>query len=255
MSTPYLTLTDDLDNVYTFPTSFWLRDISWSMVKSLKKLAYASGGQNVGDQSINPRSITIEGALRADTRASLETLERSFHNAIVKGGKLKVSDDTVSRYIDVRYPTVQMSYSGDYLLEKLISVTFEAEYPFWQDTIETDDINVMVGNGNFTVDNSGSDYIVLPIITIGADQAVDVPSVRLLNLTDGSMVFEYIDVNFLIGSSLVINSKEGTVELDSNDVMENVTEARFLRLQNAVNTFSYEGNACTITVTFRKVYF
>ena len=256
MSTvPYLTLTSDGGTVYNFSGSFWIIDNEWTKTSSIKNIAYAHGGRNVADNFLQARTITIEGLLYADSIALLETAERLLVKAILRGGKLTVSDDTVSRYIDVRYG----SKSGTYILEgnryaKPYTITFIAEYPFWQDSTETTDTQVLAGNGTFTVDNSGSDEIVLPIIEIIADQAADLPGIRIKNKTDGNMVFEYIDASFLAGAALIIDSSLGTVKLNNNDAMEYVTIANFLRLQPEINTFAYEGNACTINVKFRKVY-
>ena len=87
-----------------------------------------------------------------------------------------------------------------------------------------------------------------------ADQAADVPSVSLKNLSDGGMLLGYNDPYFVIGDTLVIDCGEGTVKRNGNDTIAYLTTARFLRLQPGVNTFRYEGANCTVRVKFRKVY-
>jgi hypothetical protein len=109
-----LTLTDATGAVYTFPLSFYLKGHDWGVRTNVGQMAYARGGRDVGDGYLNSRVITIEGALRGDSLAALETAERALKLAILKGGKLSVTDDTVSRYITVKSPVGSESYMGDY---------------------------------------------------------------------------------------------------------------------------------------------
>jgi len=256
LSTPYLQLTDFEDNVYTFPPEFWLEDMDWQISSNVKNLSYVAGGKNVSDSYLQSRTIVVAtDGLMADTLAALETKTRALQKALMAGGYLTVSDDTVSRYIQVKNANVSSSYQGTHRLEKPFSISFIVEYPFWEDSAETEDSNVMSGGAEtFTVDNSGSDFVVLPIIKIAADQASDLPSIKLQNVSDGGMTMEYTDEFFSIGDELIIDSKEGTVKRNGNNTIEYFYPARFLRLQNKENTLSYEGNACTITVAYRRVY-
>lgn len=254
MAVPYLYIEDTDGNVYNFPLEFWIYDDPLNHTRNIKNIAFSSGGKNVADGYQETRTISLQGALRADTLSELETIERNFNQAVLKGGYLYVSDDVVSRFIQVSNPQISRQYIGDYRLEKNITIDFLAEYPFWEDAALTQVSNTMTGDGTFTVDNTGSDFLVLPIIEFHADQSADVSSVRLRNLSDGGMSFTYIDSNFQNGDILIFDSFNGTVRLNNNDTIANMTEPRFLRLQNVVNTFSYEGNAVTIIVKFRKVY-
>ncbi len=255
MAVPYLTLTSDGGDVYNFPASFWYVANDWAKTSDIRNIAYADGGRNVGDNFLRARTITIEGVLYADSLTALETAERALINATLKGGTLTVSDDTVSRYIDVRFATSAETYIQEgNRFSKPKNITMIATYPLWEDSSLITDVNVLAGNGSFTVDNSGSDRLVLPVIEFVADQGSDLPSVQLRNQSDGLMEFEYVDASFIAGATLTVDSAAGTVKLNNSDTIENVTEARFLRLQNVNNTFLYEGNACTINVKFRKVY-
>lgn len=250
----YLRLIDNSNNIYNFPPDFWLKDLDWKTTQSIKNIAFAAGGRDISDGYLEARPILIEGALRADTLAELETKLRAFQRAVLVGGKLYVTDDTVSRYLTVKNPIVKEQYSGDYRHEIPLTISYVCEYPFWEDATETESVNVLTGIGSFNVNNSGSDFLLNPIIEIAADQGVDLPSVKLTNTSDGGMSFEYNDPNFMAGDTVEINCKEGTVKRNSNSTIEYFSPAKFLRLQNVINTFNYEGNACTITIKFRKVY-
>lgn len=247
----YLSLVDENNNTYDFPFDFWITDDDFTLSSNIKNIAFGSGGRNTADNFPEARSITIEGAVRADTLAELETKKRALYNACLKGGKLYVSDDTVTRYITVSNAAFSSSYQGDYRLEKPITIDFVCEYPFWQDDTETE---AVLAGGTVTIDNSGSDFILLPIITINANQGFDLPSVTVTNESDGNMTFTYNDPNFVIGDILEVDSIDGTVKKNNNNVIVYYSPASFLRLINDTNIITYSGNDATVTVKYRKVY-
>lgn len=247
----YLYLIDSNGNTYNFPYDFWISDDDFALSSNIKNIAFGAGGRNTADNFPIARSITIEGALRADTLAELETKKRAFYKAVLKGGQLYVSDDTVTRYITVSNANISSSYQGDYRLEKPCTIDFICEYPFWEDATET---TATFSNSTLTIDNSGSDFILLPTIEITADQGFDIPSLSITNTTDGSMVFSYTDPGFVQGDVLIINSKDGTVKKNNNDAIEYYSPAVFLRLIAASNIFQYSGNDATIKIKYRKVY-
>lgn len=249
-----LTLTDSNDNVYTFPEDFWLEDESVASTQNIINRTYASGGKNVADGFLQARQITITGALRADTLSSLEIKRRAFMKAILKGGKLELSDDPVDRYILVEAPQFTIP-QGDYRNEIPISILFVAEDPFWVDSSLTIVEQIVSDGDTIDVDNSGSDFIVLPTIEIENDQGSNNPGIKVINESDGKMSFIYNDNNFLDGDLVIINCEEGTVKRNNNNTISNlVSPARFLRLQPVINTFSYEGADATIRFKFRKNY-
>jgi phage-related protein len=164
----------------------------------------------------------------------------------------------VSRTIEVRHgqQTPEWKYyntdpGGGFC--KTIKISFECEFPYWEDTAFTDDSNVMAGDGAFATDCTGSDDIVLPIITITA--TADCPSIKITNLDDGGMYFEYNNPQFVAGSVLIIDSAMGTITLNGNDARSYIMPgSAFLRLQPMNNNFYYLGAACTIVVSLKKVY-
>ncbi len=100
----------------------------------------------------------------------------------------------------------------------------------------------------------GADHVVMPVVTVSADQGVNVPGVLLRNLSDGGSVFEYNNPLFTAGSVLTIDSAAGEIRLNGNLAMEYFVRGQFPRLQPGVNLIEYEGGAATVTYTFRKVY-
>ena len=255
MATPFLRLIDTENNVYNFPPSIWIYDISYSVTSKVVNTAFSPGGKNIADGFLQPRTVTLSGALRADTLQALDILERAFHKAILAGGQLYLSDDYVSKFFEVSSPDVKMQKTGGYRLEIPVAVSFIAEYPLWQSATLYESTDVLSSGDTLTIDNSASDIFSYPVITIEADQGADIPSVLLRNTGDGGMTFVYQDPNFKQGDSLVIDTRAGTVKRNGNSTIEYVTQARFLRLQNHdSNILYYEGADCTITVEYRGVF-
>jgi len=255
LSIPYLSIIDEDSNTYNFESDFWIRGIGWQTSRNVNNKSFAAGGKDISDSFLQARTVEIEGSLRADSLAALETKVRNLQKACLKGGSLYVSDDMVSRYLTVSNAQIDELYTGNYRMEKGLNISFLVEYPFWQSNTLTEDANIISSAPEtFYVDNSDSDFLVFPIITIEADQGSDVPNIKLQNKTDGGMILEYDDPLFVIGSTVVINCFNGTVQRDNANSIENLTTAKFLRLQNANNTIEYTGNDCTITYSWRKIY-
>jgi phage-related protein len=248
-----LKLTDINSNVYNFPEDFWISDDPADTNKNVANAAYAAGGKNIADGFLNSRIITIGGQIRGDTQAEYETNYREFIQAILKGGQLTKSNDVVSRYINVICPDLS---TGEEMGQqyKEVTVNFLCEYPFWEDTVQTSEENIVSGNDTLSIDNTGSDFLVFPIIEVEADQGADIPSVMMTQNSDGGMVFNYNNPGFAIGDLLVIDCEKGTVTLNNGSTIEYFNPARFFRLQPGVNTILFEGAACTIRFKFRKVY-
>jgi hypothetical protein len=249
-----LQLTDDNGNIYYFDDCFFIDEDAIDARSALVDRAYANGGIETADGMSSGRKITINGKLARDDQDDFETAMRQLVVACRKGGLLSIANDTVSRSIDVRNAKIKSEWIR-YPLARDIQIDFIAAFPYWQDTTYTDDTEVVAGDDTLTVDASDSDHIMMPIITIDADQAADVTAIRIKNLDDGGVVFEYQNPLFVVGSQLIIDSETGYITMNGNDAREFIIEgSAFLRLQPMENNLEYEGSACTITVSFRRLY-
>jgi len=254
MATPYLILTDSLGTPYSFPASLFLADDSSQMRSSIQDLVYAHGGKQVADGFVAPRKVSITGDFYADSGVAFETAWRALVKAIFKGGKLTIFSDTVPRYIEVANPAIDSEWEH-WPNFKRLTITFNAAFPFWVDETELNPHDHMAGAGNMSpLDLTASEHIVLPTIEIAADQGANLPSIRLTNPNDSGKTLRYDNPAFLIGSTLIINAGDGTIKLNGNDAIEYFVSGAFLRLQPKVNTIAYVGNACTITVKYRRLY-
>lgn len=252
----YLILIDDDDNEYNFSREMGIKSMPLSLNRSYEHRTDSAGGVDIADGKPKERVISIEGFLRAEdgTIESFEPLDRALKKACLKGGKLYYSDDPVPRYLEVKLADIDES-TVDYRAERQYNITFNAEVPFWQDETETVGVNVMTGNGTFTIDFSGSDYLFVPEIKIEANRGSNLPSIILQNNSDSNKNFTYTNAAFTVGKTFIINGRTGIVTLEgTDDFAHMVVPWQYLRLLNKSNTFAYTGNACTITVTYRKLY-
>jgi phage-related protein len=245
-------ITDDNGNIYNFPPSVFLKSQKISVNSSIQKLLYAHGGREIADGYIQARQIMIEGTLYADSMALFEIAKRALVQAILKGGKLSISNDTVPRYISIRL--IDYDPDMEYQTFDNVSISFIAEFPFWEDVTEISSPHIVTGNTSFVIDTTGSDDLILPTIEVEADQGVDVPSIKMYNYNDGGLAFEYNDPAMLASDIVVFDSKLGTVRKNGNDGMIYFNPPYFLRLQPGANTIYFEGAACTIRIKYRKVY-
>jgi hypothetical protein len=252
-----LTLEDQNGNTYTFDGSFKIDNESFNLNNVMQKIAYFPGSNNTGDKFLTDRVMTISGSIQEDTVAAGEAAYSAFKIALLKGGKLRKSGDIVSRYCNVVCadvnPGFEMTMTGGGYFREGISANLLLEFPFWEDESETTDATTVTGNDELSVDTTGTEEILYPIIEIEADQSVDLPGIMLYNKSDGGMQLIYNNPGFVQGDILIIDCKEGTVKLNSNLSFEYFTGA-FLRLQRGINLIDYEGSAATIRVKYRKVY-
>jgi hypothetical protein len=252
---PVLTLIDDEGESFIFPKDFWLKDFDLNVNVNVVNYTYAAGGKNTADGYPQVRRITISGLLWAPTLAELETKRRAVFRACLKGGKLQKSDDTVSRYITVRF--ADFSYSqGNWRNSERLSIVFTAEFPFWVDSSLTVFENVYTNTfNNFTIDVSDSDFIMLPLIEVENTEGLDNPRFYLQNNSDGGTKFYYEDTGFLAGDLLEIDSSLGTVKKNSNNAIEYAVQPWFIRLLPQENNITFFiGDECTLRIKYRKVY-
>jgi hypothetical protein len=253
---PYFILTDSNSNTYDFNNNFIITSKTVNASIQVLEDAYAAGGKNIADGFPRSTVITIAGGIYEDSIANFETADRALKQACLKGGQLSLSGDSVSRYLDVIFAGITETFlrENEHLDQRHrnYNIKFRVENPFWQDSSETTDDNVLAGNDTVSISNGG-DYMVKPLITIDADQSVDIPTVTITNTTDGSMLFTYNDPNFVSGNSVEIDCSEGTVERNGGDSSDYFA-GNFLRLLAGTNSIDYEGAACTLTFTFRKIY-
>ncbi len=247
-----LILTDLESNVYNFDQSFWIRSDPVQTNKNIMNLMYTAGGKNTSDGFPVARVITISGILMGDTPTIFESRKRDFVQACLTGGWLTKSDDEVSRRIWIETPDFNWQEIATEKYQE-VEVIFVAPYTYWEDSSLVSDDNIVAGNDTLTINATGSDDEMKPIIQVEADQGSDVHDILFRNDTYGGIEFEYNNPSFDVGDTLIINCSTGEITRNGGSEPE-YFDGAFLRLLGRSNTIQYEGNACTITFEYRKVY-
>jgi len=246
----YLILEDYDGNAYNFPPQFWIRSDGWTSRSNTQANVYYPGRSEYGDGLPDSRNLSISGILYSDSEANMETAKRSLEKACRKGGSLSISDDVVSRFLEVD-KTLNFDFSYiKYPIIAQVNISFDVLFPYWQAVTESSDINVMSGSGTISVTNNGDDTV---LTRVQIDNAADNASLSLVNLSFGSASTDYTDVGFLNGDQLIIDAENGTVKKNGLDVIENF-DPPWLRLVPDVNTINYVGSAATVTIYYRELY-
>lgn len=247
-----LRLTDRNGDTYDFPDNFFVSEEAIVARTSIQDIMFAHGGVDTGDGMAQARVISITGIVAAYSAAAFETAKRALVKACNTGGLLSVIGDVVSRSISVRVSKRDPNWHR-FLAAQTITIDFICEFPYWEDTAFTDSSHTLAGDDDFTVDASGSDDIMMPVITITG--SVDLPSIKLTNFDDGGMYIEYNNPELYAGDVLEIDSSTGEITVNGNDARSYLAQgSAYLRLQSMVNNLRYEGGAADITVSFKKVY-
>lgn len=249
-----LRLTNANDETYDLPLDFWIDSSPVSLNSNISHRSFAAGGRQLADGFPLTRVITISGNIRADSTAEMETKKREISVAVLEAVKLSIIEDEVSRYIEVSTSNIEIDQEQGGKFQE-VNIIFQALNTFWEDETESVDTSILAGDDSFEVDTGDTDFIIFPRIEIEADQSADIPSVKLTNISDGGTSLTYNNENFLDGSTVIIDSDKGTVKLNNGDTIDKlVVPSAFIRLQREVNSFEYEGAACTINVYFRRRY-
>lgn len=252
----FLKLEDSNGTNYDFSNNFWIEPYTLTKNSSIQNIAYSESGRETADKFPKHGLIKIKGTLQGDTAAFFETYKNNLIEACLKGGKLRINDDIIDRYLEIAWANFTFGIlEGDANTGHLqeIEIDFVCEKLIWQDYVLNESENILAGNGDFTVTVTGTNWAIKPIIEIAADQGADLTGILLRNQGDGNTEIIYNDEFFISGSTLIIDCEYGTVSMNNNDGLPNFT-GFFIKLQPGENIFSYEGNACTITVKYRRQY-
>lgn len=248
----HLLIEDDDGIFYEVPESFHVEITPFSINRSYEHRTDSPGAEDIGDGQPRERIINITGWLAYDTIEELIDKDREIQQAFLKGGKIYYST-IMTQYLEVRLNDNQPE-QGQVENHKLYSLTGTAKNPFWQDTTLDAQAEVMAGSGSFNVDFSGSAWEYRPEIKIQSNQGASLPTLTLTNNTTGES-FTYTNAAFTTGKTLIVDGRLGIVTLEGSDSHNKMVKPwTHIRLWNKVNSFSYTGNACTITISRRKQY-
>lgn len=123
--------------------------------------------------------------------------------------------------------------------------------PFWYADAVGQVHADLAGAGSIAVDTGDlATWWMPPIITLTAPAGESVPSLTLVNETDGGVGLTYSDPAFADGAVVVIDCERGTVRRDGVDSIRYLG-GRPLRLLPGENTLSCTG-ACAVSIQWRE---
>ncbi|MBP2653357.1 MAG: hypothetical protein H6Q73_926 [Firmicutes bacterium] len=239
-------MADLLDIEYALPKYAVMTAADLSQRVDATSKMFQHGGILTADGKVDYREIEITVEIDQTTTANyfavVDLLKRYLAQADYK---LYITGD---RYINIsNLSSISETFvDGWYLKKSELTITLLALDPFWYTGTATSTTTITATGQSFTVTNSGS--IDTPIeITITATDACT--SITLVNSSDNSRTLSYINADFTAGKVLVINSTDGTVELNGDNTINYLT-GTFMHLVPGDNIFTYTGGACTIKIDY-----
>ena len=133
-----------------------------------------------------------------------------------------------------------------------VRLTWLLADPFWYSDAVGQVHADLAGAGSIAVDTGDlATWWMPPILTLTAPAGESVPSLTLVNETDGGVGLTYSDPALSDGATVVIDCERGTVTRDGTDSIRYLG-GRPLRLLPGENTLSYLGAACGVTIQWRE---
>jgi len=242
-----LKIIKDADS-WQLPSEFHLTNLDFRRRLKISPKAHADGAADISDQKIEPRYLSLEGLLSAENDSEYDNkwneliLKISQKDFYLRDGDWQI---LIHRTRDVKQ-------SFDPGLRKRLSeieIEFVALDPFWyHKDLSYEEQSCSSPPTEFTVTNDGN-YMVYPVIKITAN--ANNPSMSVKNKSDNNILFSYSDGGFTTGKQLIVNCKEGIVQLDEVDTIR-YFDGQFLKLLAGNNTIEYDGAAATIRFEWHK---
>jgi len=220
---------------WDLPGNFHLVDVGFQRRMDLVAKAFSDGGADRGDDMIDIRELSLEGQLFADTDSQYDNKwDELVIKLTQKDFYLEDGDWRIliawARILGQTFPRGLRKRLGEIEIELIVLD------PFWYyKNLSSKGENCPTPPTQFVVLNGGS-CAVYPIIKIIANASN--PDMTVKNITDGDVLFSYQDNGFTIGKELVVDCKEGTVELDGTNTIR-YFNGQFVRLLPGNNTIEY----------------
>lgn len=241
-------------DTYTLPTYVRLKGLAIATRNKDYQRTMQHGSVEAGDNTVDARSVELEilliGTSATDHDTQMETLMKYLYR---KDQKLFYGP-RADRYINIsRLDKTKHEYVDGYAYTRSkINVTLKALDPFIYTTAPATSTKAITTTPQqFTVTNTGN--IDTPAV-LSITATANCPSIKLINLTDDSIGFEYSDIDMLAGQVLVIDTNAGTVARGGLNTI-NGFSGSFPRLVEGSNTFQYEGARCSIKFDFTPRWF
>lgn len=210
-------------------------------------------GSVVEGHEVEARDVTLSGTVWLADAAAARTWAREWKAAARRRDQfLSVDDDHYIKLARLRRMQVSPETLSGRALLRVRSV-WRAADPFWYSAAGSTLTVELAGDDTIEVDAGELATVPMdPVITVAAPAGESVPSVSLVNNTDDGQGWLYTDLGLTDEAAVVVDSAAGTVALDGDAGAIRYLSGGWLRLLPGVNVLSYEGAACTLTITWRE---
>lgn len=239
---------------YDLPDTMVLQDDDVDFRSEEAARAWRDGSIMYGEEW-EARDIVLSGSIWQGHSATLGGTQALIRTIKQRAARLdqRLEVDSGS-YINVsrlrRMDVRPVTLTGRTVLD--CRLVWRAADPFWYADTVQDDIQVLTGDDQWTVDTGALTTVRLyPVITIEAPASASVSSVTLRNVTTGSQQFVYADPGLANGAVAVIDSGAGTVTRAGGNTIRYYSGS-WLQLEPGINEIEYEGPAATVTITWRE---
>jgi hypothetical protein len=240
---------------FILPASLTLEGDDFDLRVDSDERALADGSAAWGGQ-VRARKAVVSGLVGdgTSTPEATRALLRQLRAAAARQDQYLATDQGADHFLrlrllescDVRWQALWGRSLAQVRLSWLLAD------PFWYSDAVGQVHEDLAGSGSISVDTGDlATWWMPPIITLTAPAGESVPSVTLVNQTDGGVGLTYSDPAFADGATVVIDCERGTVRRDGVDSIRYLG-GRPLRLLPGLNTLSYTGAACAVSIQWRE---
>ena len=233
--------------IYVLPDLSRIKGLGFDVRTKPESRAGTHGAAEIGDGKIDKRLVELEmliiGRSTADHDAQIDRLQQAL---LQEDQRLYLRQD---RYINIkRLDKLKHEYQAGFGLSRgKITATLLATDPFFYAVQAVSQAQVISGTPTtFQINNQGNIDAPL-IVTIAA--SADCSAVSVTNETDNNRQFSLADVQLVAGQTAVVNAALGTVYRGTSNTI-NTFSGSFLSLLPGLNTITYTGGNCTLTLGY-----
>ena len=205
------------------------------------------GAAETGDGKVDKRTLSIDVHIFGNSIADHDCQYDALMAALSRQDqRLYIRPD---RYINLARldKVTRKDLKGYQFVRSQITAAFVANDPFWYAEQPIEQARPISSTPTtVTINNQGNIDAPL-IVTIAA--SADCSAVTLTNNTDAGRAFSMADVQLISGETAIINTALGTVYRGTSNTI-NTFSGAFLSLLPGVNSITYTGGNCTLTLGY-----
>ena len=205
------------------------------------------GAAETGDGKVDKRRLSIDVHIFGNSIADHDGQYDALMAALSRQDQqLYIRPD---RYINLSRldKITRKDLKGYQFVRSQITAAFVATDPFFYAVQPVDQAQAITGTPTtVTINNQGNIDAPL-IVTIAA--SADCSAVSVTNETDSSRQLSLADVQLVAGQTAVVNAALGTVYRGTSNTI-NTFSGSFLSLLPGLNSITYTGGNCTLTLSY-----